>query len=153
MFSLFFSSKFIDLFSMILSTELQPNLCLGKISLMLRKSLLLGMLIFPINFLLFTPLEFQVTQFQMKWVFNVILLRISQFSMRSPALILYLGSTFKQSLMKFYKSLEYWIGILLYTPLMIVFLSDFKSWLTKGGRKAAIQYSTQPKDQISHLAL
>jgi len=57
-FSLSFSSKFIDLFEAILSTEDYPNRCFGNISLMLRKSRLLGMFILPISLLLETPLEF-----------------------------------------------------------------------------------------------
>ena len=59
MFYLFFSSKFIDLLlSAIFSTEDYPNRCLGSISLMFLKSRLLGMFIFPISLLLYTPLEF-----------------------------------------------------------------------------------------------
>lgn len=105
-FSLFFSSNAKLLFYIILSTEFSLNRCFGSISFIFLKSFLRGRLIFPINFRLFVSV-FNVTDSVNRYYLSVLRPRINSFYKSSPAVNRSFGSTFKQSRIKFSRSLEY----------------------------------------------
>lgn len=69
----------------------------------------------------------------------------------SIALGLYFVFTLKQAFITSERRFEYTTGIGSKYPWLTFLLSEGKSLAKKGGRKAAISYKRQPKDQMSHF--